>query len=88
MISNFVKYRVVRVENNQVEMQQLSTINKTISVGDIFQKIGTHILYSVNSVDKVPDVNKYSGDLIYTASTNRFMPTREQLITLRTYINF
>lgn len=89
LVNNNVYYRVVDITGSQIEVQQLSRIIKTISVGSVFFKPTTPLTqYSVLSVDTVPEVDKYSGNLIYTTNAEPFIPTEEQLVSIRTYITF
>lgn len=89
LISDNVYYRVLNIEGTQLEVQQLSRIYKSISVNDIFYKPSTPLIqYNVTSVDRPPQVDKYSGNLLYVTNAEPFSPTDEQLLSVRTYITF
>jgi hypothetical protein len=89
LICNSVYYRVVGIEGMKVELQQLRRLYKDIEVGNVFYKPETPaVQYSVLTVDDVPTVDKYSGNLIYVTNAEPFIPTEEQLVSIRTYITF
>lgn len=89
LICDSVYYRVVGISGMQVELQQLRRIYKDVEVGDIFYKPETPaVQYTVSTVDESPVVDKYSGNLIYITNAEPFIPTEEQLVSIRTYITF
>lgn len=89
IICNDTYYRVAVISGLQVELQQLCRLYKNVSVGDSFYKPTTpEIQYVVSSVDQSPEVDKYSGSLVYTTNAEPFILTNEQLVSIRTYITF
>lgn len=87
LISNNVKYRVVKKAGVNVKLQQLSLIYKPIAVSDVFYyEASPGVQYIVSSIISIPVVNKYSGDLLYAQNLEPFLPSSEQLISFRTYI--
>lgn len=85
LINNNKKYRVVKVSDNDVELQQLSSIYKQPS-GMFYKENNINATYSIISIDSVPKVNKYSGQLLYTTNEPSFTSTDKQSIAIRTYI--
>lgn len=84
------KYRIVKIDNNQIILQQLSSVYRQINVGDsivyvdpITQK---QYRYIVTIVNKSPVVDKYSGILQYTANNTPFYMEDNKTFGLKTYI--
>jgi hypothetical protein len=87
LISNNTYYRVIRIEDTTVTLQQMSQIFRPIEVGDTFTNPDDQFaLYSVLSVEADPVVDKYSGNLLYASNVAPFIPSDDQLISVRTYI--
>lgn len=87
LVADSVQYRVVDVSDLQVRLQQLSSIYKPISVGDLLVNTNSPSnQYAVVTVDSVPQVNKYSGNLLYSSNSTPFQPADERLISVRTFI--
>lgn len=84
LICNNKRYRVVDIDESQVVVQQLSSIYGVPS--GVFSKEDNSSTYSIISVDTVPVVDKYSGDLLYVSNNTPFVPTTTQAFGIRTYI--
>ena len=87
LISNDVKYKIVKIFGTNVTLQQISTTYKPININDDFYyESDPETTYIVTSIISSPIVDKYSGNLLYVQNLPPFTPTTEQLIALRTYI--
>lgn len=87
LVCNDVRYRVVNVVDNKLEVQQLRNIYFPVEVNDVFVNSDNPLdQYGVAAVDAVPLVNKYSGNLLYVSNTKPFKPVQEQLVSIRTFI--
>jgi hypothetical protein len=60
--------------------------NHDIIVGDILTDKTSNLGYTVVSIDKNPDINKFSGDLLYIDNRTAVSHSAQQLVTLRTVI--
>ena len=59
---------------------------KAIAFGEILTDENTATTYIVTSLDQVPDVNVFSGDLLYIDNRTSVSHSEQQLVTLRTII--
>lgn len=85
LINNQKRYRVVSINNNTIKIQQLNQIYSQPS-GVFVEEQNTNIQYNIQSVSSVPNVNKYSGNLLYVTNNTPFTPTSDNSIAIRTYI--
>jgi len=87
LVSNGIRYKVVGKNNNEVRLQQLSPVYKLI--GNIFtaENDPTQI-YNVVRIISLPNVNKYSGNLLYVSNNPPLTTTEDQSFAIRTYITF
>lgn len=85
LINNDKRYRVVSINGNTIKVQQLNSIYSQPS-GIFYEEQNTSAQYNIQSVSAVPNVNKYSGNLIYVTNNTPFVPTSENSIAIRTYI--
>lgn len=85
LICDNKRYRVVSVDNNIVEVQQLNLVYSRPS-GYFYKESNPSTQYSIISIISIPNVNKYSGNLLYVTNNTPFTPTSEQTIAIRTYI--
>jgi hypothetical protein len=60
--------------------------NHDIIVGDILTDETSNLGYTVVSIDKNPDINKFSGDMLYIDNRTAVSHSAQQLVTLRTVI--
>ena len=60
--------------------------NHDIVVGDILTDETSDLDYTVVTIDKNPDINKFSGDLLYIDNRTAVSYSAQQLVTLRTII--
>lgn len=85
LICNDVRYRVVDIVGDLVEVQQLRSIY-TVPGGVFVDEANNSIQYNIVRIESVPTLNKYSGNLMYVTNSTPFTPTSEQTIAIRTYI--
>lgn len=86
LLSNGKRYRLVKISGSQLEVQQLSSIYGQPS--DYFQLEGTDTQVDIITIDEVPVIDKYSGDLMYVANHDPFTSTANESIAIKTYITF
>ena len=80
------KYRVVSVTADTALVQSLD--NDVPLVNDVFIKTSAITnTFTVTSVG-LPDIDKYSGQLMYIDNKQGFTPSEDETITLRTIIQF
>lgn len=80
------RYRVVSVTSDTALVQSLD--NDIPLVNDVFIKTGAVTnTFTVTSVG-LPDIDKYSGQLMYIDNKQGFTPSADETITLRTIIQF
>lgn len=60
--------------------------NHDIVLGDILTDETSDLDYTVVTIDKNPDINKFSGDLLYIDNRTAVSYSAQQLVTLRTVI--
>jgi hypothetical protein len=79
-------FEVVEVisSNNQLLIQDKN--NHDIGVSDVLTDETTNLDYTITSVNKNPDINKFSGDLLYIDNRTAVSHSAQQLVTLRTVI--
>lgn len=82
------KFNVVTVlpSTKQVIIQNMN--NHAIEKNDVLVDILTALPYIVVSVDDEPDINKFSGKLLYVDNRTTVSHSDQQLVTLRTIIGF
>lgn len=85
VICNRKKYRTVKVVGGQVTLMQLSSIYQQ-PVGSFYVEGMPSVTYDILSVDVVPVVDKYSGNLLYVTNEPPFTTTDTQSVAIRTYL--
>lgn len=80
------KFEVVEVVGNQVLL--VNKNNHTLSVLDSFYEEATATSFDVSTVDAEPNINKFSGDLLFIDNRTSVSYSDQQLVTLRTIIQF
>lgn len=83
-----VRYRIINIDEDSkfVRLQQLSSIYKT--PGFVYNKEGdtSVVNYEVNSFISTPEIDKYSGKMIFVFNKEIFSLNPNQSVLLRTYI--
>jgi len=85
LINNNKRYRVVSINGNSIKVQQLNPIYSQ-PVGVFYEEENPTIQYNIQSIISVPNVNKYSGSLLYVVNSTPLTPTADNSIAIRTYI--
>ena len=87
-----VFHRVIKIEGLTYTLQQCSYIYHDITEGSNFKYIDPVsekiYEYEIVSVDSKPNVDKYSGKLLYNSNNVPFYMTDNKTFGLRTYIKF
>ena len=84
--SSLRHYEVVEVVNGTNQILVLDLNNHNLTTGDVLTDENTATTYTVVSLDKVPDINVFSGDLLYIDNRTSVSHSAQQLVTLRTII--
>lgn len=82
------KFVVITFDDDGTKMVILPITNGTLANGQVLTKVGTSTQLNIVTVDDVPTVNKFSGDMLYIDNRSPFFQTGEQAITFRTVVNF
>jgi hypothetical protein len=73
-----------RTDTKQLLLSNLN--NHELEANDVLTDVSTDLNYVVVSVDKTPDINKFSGDLLFIDNRTSVSYNDQQLVTLRTVI--
>lgn len=87
LIIDDVKFRVISIFGNTVTLQQLG-IKYIDPLGVLVAETENTRTYNAVNILKYPEVNKYSGKLIYVSNENPFSFTEDQDITVKTFLKF
>jgi len=79
-------FEVVEVISSSKQILIEDKNNHDIGAGDVFTDETSNLNYIVASIDKNPDINKFSGDLLYIDNRTAVSHSAQQLVTLRTVI--
>lgn len=82
-----IKFRVVSWIGNTVHIQQLG-IKYVDPLGVLIAEAENTRTYNSISIVSYPEINKYSGKLIYTSNENPFSFTEDQGIIIKTFLQF
>lgn len=77
-------FEVVEILGNQLLIS--SRNNHQLVSGDILVATITNTLHTIDSIDATPDINKFTGDLIYIDNRTSVSFSDQQLVALRTTI--
>lgn len=87
LMLNNIKFRVIAVNSNNVHLQQMgSTYNPP--VGQLIAENENTRTYNSVKIISAPNVNKYSGKLLYISNENPFSFTEDQGIIIKTFLKF
>jgi len=79
-------YEVVEVISSSKQILVESKNNHTLGLDDVLVQETSNTNYTVEIVNNVPDINKFSGDLLYIDNRTAVSYSAQQLVTLRTVI--
>ena len=81
------RYRILSFTGNFVNLQQLG-IKYIIPTGTMVAETDSNRTYESIALISSPDVNKYSGDLLYISDENPFSFSNDQGISIKTFLKF
>ena len=81
-------FEIVEVIPATNQLLLLDKNNHDVAVNDILTDESTELEYAIQSIDNFPDINKFSGDLLYIDNRTSVSHTGQQIVTLRTVIRF
>ena len=85
-------YRVIDINGNQFKLQQISSIFREILPTDsiVYTDSITNkqYVYPIDTVDNIPDIDKYSGTMLYSNNNTPFFMADNKTFGIRTYIKF
>ena len=64
----------------------VSKNNYTITTADSLYNRGNDLTYTVSTINALPTINKFSGDMIYIDNRTKISYSDQQLVTIRTVI--
>lgn len=79
-------FEVIEVVSSTNQILVLSKNNFTLTVSNNLYKRSTDTTYDISSIDALPTINKFSGDMIYIDNRTKISYSDQQLITIRTVI--
>jgi len=79
-------YQIVEVVSSTKQILVVDLNNHNLVAGDILTDENTAATYTVASLDQVPDIDVFSGDLLYIDNRTSVSHSDQQLVTLRTII--
>jgi hypothetical protein len=79
-------FEIVEVISSTKQLLLLDKNNHDIQIGDELTEEASNLAYTVTAVSKSPDINKFSGDLLYIDNRTSVSHSAQQLVTLRTVI--
>lgn len=82
-----IRFRVVAIDGNMVTLQQLG-IKYIDPVGVLTSVIENTREYTSTKIIKYPEVNKYSGKLLYISNESAISFSEDQGITIKTFLQF
>jgi hypothetical protein len=85
LLCNNKRYRIVSIDNNVLNVMQISHIYQLPS-GNFVSASNQSAIYPIISVEDTPTIDKYSGNLLYVTNKAPFTTTETQSIAIRTYL--
>ena len=80
------EFVVVATKTANTQMLLTNLNNHTLTASDVLTDSATATDFTVQSIDKSPDINKFSGDLLFIDNRTAVSFTEEQLVTFRTIL--
>jgi hypothetical protein len=79
-------FEIIEYRTNTKQLLLSNLNNHELEANDVLTDVTTNLNYVVVSVDKTPDINKFSGDLLFIDNRTSVSYNDQQLVTLRTVI--
>ena len=79
-------YEVVEIVSSTKQLLLQDKNNYALLVGDVLTDKTSNLNYSVTVINKTPDINKFSGDLLFIDNRTAVSYSEQQLVTLRTVL--
>jgi hypothetical protein len=79
-------FEIVEVISETTQLLIEDKNNHDLAIGDVLTDETSNLEYAVVTIDKNPDINKFSGDLLYIDNRTAVSHSAQQLVTLRTVI--
>jgi hypothetical protein len=79
-------YEVVEIVNSSSQLLLQDKNNYALLVGDVLTDETSNLNYQVTVINKTPDINKFSGDLLFIDNRTAVSYSEQQLVTLRTVL--
>ena len=65
----------------------LTSLNThTLATSDVLVSVGNENLFTVSSINESPDINKFSGEILFIDNRTAVTFSDEQLVTFRTIL--
>lgn len=80
------KFEIIEVVSSTKKVLLLSKNNYTLQATDTLSDPDTSSTYVVSTVDNLPTINKFTGELIFIDNRTKVSYSDDQLVTLRTVI--
>ncbi len=81
-------FDVVSVDDNSTKVLLLNKNNYELQNSDVLIDKETNQTYTIYEVESIPEINKFSGDLIFIDNRTTISYSDKQLVTLKTVIKF
>lgn len=85
-------HRVIQRNGNSFKLQQISSIFRNVEVADSITYTdpvtNKQYVYHIETVDNVTNIDKYSGNLLYSSNNTPFYMADNKTFGVRTYIKF
>lgn len=81
-----IQFKVVEVNTANTQILLLPTHNYVVAVDDVLFDNVTASQFVVESVDKTPTINKFSGDMLFIDNRTSVSYSDQQLVTIKTVI--
>ena len=79
-------FEIVEVISSTNQLLVQDKNNHDIQIGDELTEEASNLAYTVTAISNPPDINKFSGDLLYIDNRTSVSHSAQQLVTLRTVI--
>lgn len=85
-VSNATRYFEVVEIPSSTQILIMGKNNYELQDGDVMTDNATSVNYTISTVDELPDINKFSGQMLFIDNRTTVSYTEQQLVTLRTVI--